>query len=169
MPETITMPKFYSNHEIAEMFGCTPEYIRKLKSTKKDELAGLWKNDGGDNETYWNEEGLNKLSELISTDKAKEFRAGQLARRTQEASAVDRAELYQNEVDENSTRTGKETASYKTGEGRYANLHTQFGVAIADRVGDEAFFEKVDEVVVSELLKKMNLGTINVETFFGKS
>ena len=167
MLETITVPKTYSNKEVAQILGCSEDYVRQLKNRNEEDLIDLWRKDG--TKTEWSQEGLDKLAELASTLEAKEYCRTALARRTQEAIAVDRAELYQNEVDENSTRTGKETASYKTGEGRYANLHTQFGVAIADRVGDEAFFEKVDEVVVSELLKKMNLGTINVETFFGKS
>lgn len=111
MTETITVTKFYSNREIVEILGCSPEYIRKLKSTKSEELKDYWRNDGADNETAWSEDGLNKLAEMMSTDKAKEFRAGKLARRTQEAIAVDRANY--SEVDQVPTRTGHEVNSYE--------------------------------------------------------
>jgi hypothetical protein len=173
MPETITVTKFYSNREIAEILGCTPEYIRKLKSTKKDELAGLWRNDGGGDETVWSEDGLNKLAELISTDKAKEFRAGALARRTEQAIAVDRAELNYPNPEQNSTRTGHEVNSYEikspVGEGgRYAGLTKRIGGAIADQMIDNGAIEEIDNAVIDGLLRGLSIGDINVKDLLSK-
>jgi hypothetical protein len=167
MNETITVTKFYSNREIAEILGCSPEYIRKLKSTKSEELREFWRNDGGDNETAWSEDGLNKLADLISTDKAKEFRAGKLARRTQEAIAVDRSELYQNEIDQAPTRTGHEVNAYEIkspiGEGgRYAGLPTKIGGAIATQMISNGAIDEIDNAVIEGLLKAMSIGDINV-------
>ncbi|MCA6509722.1 MAG: hypothetical protein IM596_07885 [Pseudanabaena sp. M051S1SP2A07QC] len=165
MPETITVTKFYSNREIAEILGCTPEYIRKLKSTKKDELAGLWRNDGGGDETVWSEDGLNKLAELISTDKAKEFRAGALARRTEQAIAVDRAEIsYQNDIDKSSTRTGSETTAYTINEGRYSQLPEKLGGAIVGQMVNDGAVERIDKAVISGLLRELNIGDIELQT-----
>ena len=166
MPETITITKFYSNREIAEILGCTPEYIRKLKSTKSEELREFWRNDAGDGETAWSEDGLNKLASMMSTPQAKEFCAGKLARRTQEAIAVDRSELYQNE-NEVSTRTGHEVSSYEikspTSEGgRYAGLPTKIGGAIAAQMVSGGAINEIDNAVVEGLLKAMSMGDINV-------
>ncbi len=182
MTETITMPKFYSNREIAEILGCSPEYIRKLKSTKKDELAGLWKNDTGDNETYWTEEGLNTLASMMSTPEAKDFCKGQLARRTQEAIAISRSEindeaiainddstLYQNEVQNTSTRTGQETTAYSTSEGRYSQLPEKLGGAIAGQMVNDGAIVRIDKAVVNGLLKGLNIGDIDIESLIGQN
>ena len=164
MIETITVPKFYSNREIAEILGCSPEYIRKLKSSKADELAGFWTNDSQSSETVWNEEGLHKFSELISTDKAKEFRAGKLARRTQEAIAVDRANY--GDAEEVSPRTGHEVNSYEVpnnNSGRYSGLTDKLGGAIATQMINDGAIGEIDKSVVTHLLKGMSIGDIDVE------
>ena len=170
MSETITMPKFYSNREISEILGCSPEYIRKLKSSKADELAGFWTNDNQSSETVWNEEGLHKFSELISTDKAKEFRAGKLARRTQEAIAVDRANY--GDAEEVSTRTGHEVNSYEVpnnNSGRYSGITKKIGGAIATQMINDGAIEQIDNAVIEGLLNGMKIGDINIEALLGKS
>jgi len=172
MLETITVPKTYSNKEIAEILGCSPEYVRKLKSTRKDELVNLWTESDG--ETSWTEEGLNVLASMMSTAQAKEYCAGALARRTQEAIAVSRAEtnqeaiavsesnnLYQN--DQSSTRTGTETAAYTINEGRYSQLPERIGGAIAGQMIGDGALERVDKAVVNGLLRGLNIGDIDVE------
>lgn len=165
MHETITVTKFYSNREIAEKLGCSPEYIRKLKSTKADELAGFWWNDGTD--TAWSEEGLNKLASMMSTPQAKEFCKNALAVRTSEAIAVDRAELNYPTPEQNSTRTGHEVNSYEVpnnNSGRYAGLTDKLGGAIAGQMIENGAIEEIDKSVVSHLLKGMNIGDIDVES-----
>ncbi|MEA5487482.1 MULTISPECIES: hypothetical protein [Pseudanabaena] len=165
--ETITVPNFRTNREVAEMFGCTPEYIRKLKSTKADELEGLWENNNPDGETTWNEEGVEKLSELIKTDKAKEYRASALARRTQEAIAVDRSELnYGESLD--SPRTGQDINSYEVPSptaqgGRYADLPEKMGDMISDRMIDDGAIARMDKRVATNLLKAANLSDIGID------
>jgi len=174
MLETITVPKTYSNKEIAEILGCSPEYVRKLKSTRKDELVNLWTESDG--ETSWTEEGLNVLASMMSTNQAKEFRAGQLARRTQEAIAVSRSEtnneaiavsdgsnIYQNEINNSSTRTGTETASYTINQGRYSQLPERIGGAIAGQMINDGALVRVDNAVVNGLLRGLNIGDIDVE------
>lgn len=172
--ETITVPNFRTNKEIAEMFGCTPEYIRKLKSTRAEDLAGLWDNNNPDGETVWTEEGVEKLSQMISTDKAKEYRAGALARRTQEAIAVDRAELnYANE--QTSTRAGHEVSSYEipnttASGGRYADMPERVGDMIGSTLADPEGIRRMDTQVVKSFLKAVNLSDINIdiEALLGK-
>ena len=167
MTETITMPKLYTNREVADLMGCSPEYVRKLKSTRKDELDGLWQVSETDKETYWTEEGLNVLASMMSTSQAKSFCAGQLARRTQEAIAVDRAELYQNN-DQVSTRTGNETTAYTINQGRYAQLPEKIGGAIAGQMINDGAVERIDKAVVSGLLRELNLGDdIDIQTLLG--
>lgn len=173
MPETITVTKFYSNREIAEKLGCSPEYIRKLKSTKADELAGFWRNDGGDNETAWSEEGLHKLASMMSTPQAKEFCKNALAVRTSEVIAVDRAELNYPNPEQNSTRTGHEVNSYEVkspvGEGgRYAGLTKRIGGAIADQMIDNGAIEEIDNAVIDGLLRGLSIGDINVKDLLSK-
>lgn len=168
MSEIITMPKFYSNREIAAILGCTPEYIRKLKSQKGDQLVGLWDNNNPEGETVWSEEGLEKLSELISTDKAKEFRASALARRTQEAIAVDRAELNYGDADESSPRTGHEVSSYElpnttASGGRYADLPERVGDAIGNTLADPEGIRRMDTQVVKSFLQAANLSDIGID------
>jgi len=173
MTETITMPKLYSNREIAEILGCAPETVRQVKSRKADQLEGLWSQDGS-SETVWTQEGLEKLSELINTEKSVEFRSSALARRTQEAIAINRSEtnqeiavsdnsnLYQN-IDQSSTRTGTETASYTINQGRYSQLPERIGGAIAGQTIGDGALERVDKAVVSGLLRGLNIGDIDVE------
>ena len=166
MPETITVAKFYSNREVSEILGCSPEYVRKLKSKNADELAGLWRNDGGDGETAWSEEGLNKLASMMSTPEAKKFCAGALTRRTQEAIAVDRAEIsYQNDQDV-STRTGTEVNTYAVNPtaqgGRYDALPTKMGTAIGDVLVDNGAVQQMDNAVMNRLLKELSIGEINL-------
>lgn len=167
MLETITMPKTYTNAEVAELMGCSPEYVRKLKSTRKDELEGLW--EVSDKETYWTEEGLNVLASMMSTSQAKSFCAGALARRTQETIAVDRAEIsYQNEVQNTSTRTGHETAAYTIKDGRYSQLEENLGGAIARQKIANGAVERIDRAVVNGLLSALNMGDdINLDSLFG--
>lgn len=180
MTETITVQKFYSNREIAEKFGCTAEYVRKLKSTRKDELAGLWTNDTGDNETCWTQEGLDKIASMMQTPQAKEYCASALARRAQEAIAITRSEtnqeaivtndsnLYQNDVDQSSTRTGRETAAYTINEGRYSQLPEKIGGAIATTMVNDGAIDRIDKAVVSGLLRELNLGDdIDIQTLLG--
>lgn len=181
MTETITMTRFYSNREVAEILGCKPEYVRKLKSTRKDELANLWRNDAGDNETFWTEEGLNVLASMMSTPQAKEYCAGALARRTQEAIAITRSEvsseaiatndsnLYQNS-DQSSTRTGHETAAYTINHGRYSGLEENLGDAIAKQKIANGAVKRIDAAVVSGLLRELNLGDdIDIGALLGKN
>ena len=162
MTETITIAKFYSNREISEILGCAPETVRQVKSRKADQLEGLWTQDGS-SETVWTQEGLEKLSELINTDKSQEYRASALTRRTQEAIAVDRAELYQNN-DEVSTRTGNETADYTINQGRYSELPEKLGGAIATQMINDGAVNRIDAAVVNGLLRNLNIGDIDVET-----
>jgi hypothetical protein len=157
MSEIITMPKFYSNRDISQLLGCSPEYVRKLKSTRKDELEGLWNNDNPDGETYWTQEGLDKIASMMQTPQAKEYCAGALARRTSEAIAVDRAELYQNN-EQASTRTGHETAAYTINEGRYSDLEENLGDAIADQKIANGAVKRIDAAVVKRLLNALNMG-----------
>ncbi|MFM7886735.1 MAG: hypothetical protein ACKPCM_08615 [Pseudanabaena sp.] len=165
--EMITIPKTYSNREIAEILGCAPETVRQVKSRKADQLEGLWSQDGS-SETVWTEEGLEKLAELINTEKSQQFRASALARRTQEAIAVDRAELYQNDIENSSTRTGHETAEYTINKGRYSQLPEKIGGAIAGQMVNDGAIERIDKAVVSELLRSLNLGDdIDIETLLG--
>lgn len=179
MLETITLPKTYSNKEIAEILGCAPETVRQVKSRKADQLEGLWSQDGT-SETVWTEEGLEKLSELIKTEKSQEFRSSALARRTAEAIAVSRAEtnqeaiainngstLYQNEIDNSSTRTGTETAAYTIKEGRYSQLPERIGGAIAGQMIGDGALDRVDKAVVNGLLRGLNIGDIDVEALLG--
>ncbi len=166
--ETITVVKFYSNREVAEVLGCTPEYIRKLKSTKKDELEGFWRNDSPDGETAWSEDGLNKLSELVKTDKAKDFRAGQLARGTQEAIAVDRSALNYPNESQSSTRTGQDINSYEVPSptasgGRYADLPERVGDAIGNTLADRDGIRRMDTQVVKSFLQAANLSDIGID------
>ena len=168
MTETITIAKFYSNREIAEILGCAPETVRQVKSRKADQLEGLWSQDGT-SETIWNQEGLEKLSELINTDKSQEYRASALTRRTQEAIAVDRAELYQNDIDNSPTRTGNETTAYTINEGRYSQLPEKLGGAIATQMINDGAVERIDKAVVKGLLSGLNVGDIDIEAFLGKS
>ena len=180
MTETITMPKLYTNREVADLMGCSPEYVRKLKSTRKDELDGLWQVSETDKETYWTEEGLNVLASMMSTSQAKSFCAGALARRTQEAIAITRSEtsseaiatndsnLYQNNVDQSSTRTGHETAVYTINQGRYSQLPEKIGGAIAGQMINDGAVKRIDAAVVSHLLRELNLGDdIDVEALLG--
>ncbi|TYQ29193.1 hypothetical protein PseudUWO311_03425 [Pseudanabaena sp. UWO311] len=165
--ETITVPNFRTNREVAEMFGCTPEYIRKLKSTKADELEGLWENNNPDGETTWTEEGVEKLSELIKTDKAKEFRASALTRRTQEAIAVDRAELN-HPSSQDSPRTDQEVSAYEIPSptaqgGRYADLPEKMGQAIGNRILDNDGLKRMDKAAAMTLLKAANLDNIGID------
>jgi len=171
MHETITVTKFYSNREIAEKLGCSPEYIRKLKSTKADELAGFWRNDGTD--TAWNEDGLHKLASMMSTPQAKEFCKNALALRTSEVIAVDRAELNYPTPEQNSTRTGHEVNSYEikspVGEGgRYAGLPKRIGGAIADQMIGNGAIEEIDNAVIDGLLRGLSIGDINVQELLRK-
>jgi hypothetical protein len=166
--ETITVPNFRTNREVAEMFGCTPEYIRKLKSTKADELEGLWENNNPDGETTWTEEGVEKLSELIKTDKAKEFRASALARRTQEAIAVDRSELNHPNESHSSPRTDQEVSAYEIPSptaqgGRYSDLPERMGTAIGNRILDDDGLKRMDKAAAMTLLKAANLGNIGID------
>lgn len=172
MHETITVTKFYSNREIAEKLGCSPEYIRKLKSTKADELAGFWRNDGTD--TAWSEDGLHKLASMMSTPQAKEFCKNALALRTSEVIAVDRAELNYPTPEQNSTRTGHEVNSYEikspVGEGgRYAGLPKRLGGAIADQMISNGAIEEMDNAVIDGLLRGLSIGDIDVQSLLRKS
>ncbi len=162
MLETITMPKFYSNREVAEILGVQAATIRQVKSRKADELAGLWENSNPDGETVWSEEGLAKLSEFIHTDASKEFRSGALARRTQEAIAVNRSELNYDDS-EISPRTGQETTAYTINEGRYSQLPEKIGGAIAGQMINDGAVERIDKTVVSTLLSHLNLGDIDID------
>ncbi|CAN1213521.1 DNA-binding protein [Tumidithrix helvetica PCC 7403] len=168
MSEIITMPKFYSNREVAEILGCAPETVRQVKSRKAEQVAGLWDNNNPDGETCWSEAGLNKLSELINTEKAKEFRAGALARRTQEAIAADRAALEYGNGD-NSLRTSQVSGTYEvqspTGEsGRYAGLTERLGAAIAGQMIAKGAIAEIDMAVVNGLLKGLEVGDIDVDS-----
>ena len=176
MLETITLPKTYSNKEIAEILGCAPETVRQVKSRKADQLEGLWSQDGT-SETVWTQEGLEKLSELINTEKSVQYRSSALARRTQEAIAVSRSEtnqeaiavsedpiLYQNNIDNSSTRTGHETAAYTINQGRYSQLEENLGGAIADQKIANGAVDRIDRAVVKGLLSALNMGDIDVES-----
>lgn len=159
MSEIITMTKFYSNREVAEILGLKPASIRVMKQRHADQLQGLWDNNNPDGETFWSQEGLEKLAEFSQTDEAKEFRSSALARRTQEAIAVDRAEIsYQNEVQNTSTRTGHETAAYTINHGRYSGLEENLGDAIAKQKIANGAIKRIDAAVVSHLLRELNLG-----------
>lgn len=171
--QIITMPKFYSNREVAEILGIKPATVRQIKARKADELAGLWENNNPDGETVWTQEGLDKISEFVNTDRAKEFRAGQLARRTSDAIAVDRAELNYSEVEQDSTRTGHEVNSYEikspVGEGgRYKGLTKRIGGAIADQMIDNGAIEEIDNAVIDGLLRGLSIGDINVKDLLRK-
>lgn len=183
MTETITMPKLYTNREVADLMGCTPEYVRKLKSTRKNELDGLWEVSETDKETYWTEEGLQVLAGMMSTSQAKSFCAGQLARRTQEAIAITRSEvndeaiainedstLYQNDINQSPTRTGQETPIYSINNGRYSRMPEQLADALSDRmVTDEDAVGRMDRRVAMNLLKAANLSEtgIDLNALFG--
>lgn len=41
MLETITVPKTYSNKEVAQILGCSEEYVRQLKNRNEEELIDL--------------------------------------------------------------------------------------------------------------------------------
>ncbi|MCA6524032.1 MAG: hypothetical protein IM596_19945, partial [Pseudanabaena sp. M051S1SP2A07QC] len=107
-------------------------------------------------------------------DKAKEYRAGALARRTQEAIAVDRAELnYANE--QTSTRTGHEVSSYEipnttASGGRYADMPERVGDMIGSTLADPEGIRRMDNQVVKSFLKAVNLSDINIdiEALLGK-
>ncbi|MCA6572107.1 MAG: hypothetical protein IM535_15010 [Pseudanabaena sp. M38BS1SP1A06MG] len=177
MSEIITMPKFYSNREVAEILGLKPASIRVMKQRHAEELKGLWDNNNPDNETVWTEEGLNKLSEFAQTEEAKNFRAGALARRTAEAIAIDRSELdepqseaiavnpnqYDLSTRTDSPRTGQQTTAYTINEGRYSQLPEKLGGAIAGKMVADGAIDRIDKAVVSGLLSELNIGDIDVE------
>lgn len=168
MSEIITMPKFYSNREVAEILGIQPATVRQIKSRKADELQGLWTNDNEDGETIWSQEGLDKIAELVNTDKTKEYRAGALARRTQKAIAVDRSELNYSHDSQSSTRTGHEVSSYELPDttasgGRYADLPEQVGDAIGTTLADSDGIHRMDVQVVKSFLRRANLSDVNID------
>lgn len=168
MLETITMPKLYTNDDVAKILGVESATIRQIKSRKVIELDGMWQIDQHDlkKTTYWTEEGLAKLSEFIQTNEAKQFRAGALARRTADAIAVNRNEQV-NELKydhiESSPRTTQENTAYKTNEGRYFQLPEKIGGAIADQMINDGALDRMDKAVVSKLLSQLNVGDIDVE------
>lgn len=164
MSEMITMPKFYSNREVAEILGIQPATVRQIKSRKAEQLDGLWRNDNDDGETLWSQEGLDKLAEFVNTDEAKQFRAGALARRTQEAIAVDRAEVSYQNNQEVSTRTGNDSAEYVVNQGRYSQLPEKIGGAIAGQMINDGAVERIDQAVVKGLLSSLNMGDIDLST-----
>jgi hypothetical protein len=181
MLETITMPKLYTNREVAEILGVQPATIRQVKSRRAAELTGLWRNDNDDGETVWSEEGLAKLAEFVHTDEAKQFRSSALARRTQEAIAIDRSEMIEPQSEAiintdtdydlsprtDSPRTTQESTAYKINEGRYSALPEKIGGAIAGQMINDGAVERIDKAVVSGLLSKLNIGDINVEALLG--
>lgn len=175
MSETITMPKFYSNREVAEILGLKPASIRVMKQRHSEELAGLWRNDSDDGETTWSQEGLEKLAEFSQTDEAKQFRSSALARRTQEAIAISRSEINQEAIAVNddstlyqnnqnvSTRTGHETTAYSINEGRYSQLPEKLGGAIASSMINDGAVDRIDKAVINGLLRELNIGDIDIE------
>lgn len=173
MLETITVPKLYTNEDVAKILGVESATIRQVKSRKIVELDGLWQTDASDvKKTYWTEEGLAKLSEFIQTNEAKQFRAGALARRTADAIAVNRNEQV-NEIQyddhvESSPRTSQENVAYKTNEGRYAQLPEQIGGAIASQLIDDGAKERIDKAVVSSLLRELSIGDIDIQALLSK-
>jgi hypothetical protein len=175
MSEIITMPKFYSNREVAEILGVQPATVRQIKSRKAEQLQGLWRNDNEDGETVWSQEGLDKLAEFVNTDEAKQFRAGALTRRTQDAIAVSRSEIsYQNNIDQSSTRTGHEVSSYEVKSpvaegGRYHGLPARIGDAIASQMVDKGAIDEIDNAVVDGLLRALDMGDIDIKTLLNKS
>ncbi|MCA6580475.1 MAG: hypothetical protein IM537_05905 [Pseudanabaena sp. M57BS1SP1A06MG] len=162
MSEIIAMPKFYSNREVAQILGLKPASIRVIKQRHAEELHGLWQNNNPDGETVWSQEGLEKLAELSQTEEAKNFRAGALARRTQEAIAIDRAsdqtKVANYTPQAEPPRTGQETTSYTISQGRYSGIENKIGGAIVDRMVDDGALERIDKAVVSGLLSKLNMG-----------
>jgi hypothetical protein len=173
MLETITMPKLYTNEDVAKILGVESATIRQVKSRKVIELDGMWQSDRDDlkKTTYWTEEGLAKLSEFIQTAEAKQFRSSALARRTAEAIAVDRSEQV-NEIQyddhvESSPRTSQQNTAYKTNEGRYSHLPEKIGGAIASQLIDDGAKERIDKAVVSGLLRELNIGDIDIEKLLG--
>ncbi len=182
MLETITMPKLYTNEDVAKILGVESATVRQVKSRKIIELDGLWQTDASDaKKTYWTEEGLAKLSEFIHTDASKEFRAGALARRTQEAIAIDRAEITEpqseaiavntNQYDlsprTDSPKTGQEPTAYKINEGRYSQLPEKIGGAIAGQMINDGAIDRIDKAVVNNLLSNLNIGDIDIQTLLG--
>lgn len=179
MLETITVPKTYSNKEIAQILGCSEDYVRQLKNRNEEALIDLWRKDG--TKTEWSQEGLDKLAELASTLEAKEYCRTALTRRTAEAIAITRSEineeaisinddqstLYQNEINDSSTRTGAETAAYTIQEGRYSQLPERIGGAIAGQMIGDGALDRVDKAVVNGLLRGLNIGDIDVEALLG--
>ena len=176
MLETITMPKLYTNDDVAKILGVESATIRQVKSRKTDELDGLWQTDASDaKKTFWTEEGLAKLSELIQTDEAKQFRSTALARRTQEAIAVDHAELNYPESQEISPRTGQEVSSYElpnttASGGRYADLPENIGDLVGTTLASQDGIRRMDTQVVKSFLKAANLSDIgiDIEALLGK-
>lgn len=172
MLETITVPKLYTNEDVAKILGVESATIRQVKSRRIVELDGLWQTDASDvRKTYWTEEGLAKLSEFIQTAEAKQFRSTALTRRTQDAIAVNRNEQmnelkYDDHV-ESSPRTTQENTAYKTNEGRYSQLPEQIGGAIADQMINDGALDRMDKAVVSKLLSQLNVGDIDVEALLG--
>jgi hypothetical protein len=180
MLETITVPKTYSNKEVAQILGCSEDYVRQLKNRNEEVLIDLWRKDG--TKTEWSQEGLDKLAELASTLEAKEYCRTALARRTQEAIAITRSEindetiainqdstLYQNEVQNTSTRTGHETTGYSTKDGRYSQLPEKLGGAIAGQMINDGAVDRIDKAVVNGLLRGLNIGDIDIESLIGQS
>ncbi|WP_434683996.1 hypothetical protein [Pseudanabaena minima] len=167
MSEMVTMsvPKTYSNKEIASILGCSEEYVRQLKNRNEEALIGLWGKDG--TKTEWTQEGLDKLAELANTLEAKEYRASALARRTAEAIAVDRAELNCPDS-QDSPRTGQEVSAYEIPSptakgGRYADLPEKVGTAIGNRILDNDGLKRMDKAAAMTLLKAANLGDIGID------
>lgn len=171
MSEIITMPKFYSNREVAEILGLKPASIRVMKQRHQEDLSGLWNNNNPDGETVWSQEGLEKLSEIATTEEAKQFRAGALARRTQEAIAIDRAndqtEVANYNPQTQPPKTGHETAAYTINQGRYSQLPEKLGDAIGDGLIQEDAVNRTDRAVMKRLLSELNIGDIDIEALLG--
>jgi hypothetical protein len=173
MLETITVPKTYSNKEVAQILGCSEDYVRQLKNRNEEDLIDLWRKDG--TKTEWSQEGLDKLAELASTLEAKEYCRTALARRTQEAIAVDRSELNYSSETQSSTRTGHEVSSYElpsptASGGRYANVPEQVGDAIGTALASPDGIRRMDTQVIKSFLQAVNLSDVNIdiETLLGK-
>lgn len=137
----------------------------------------IWRKDG--NKTEWSQEGLDKLASFANTLEAKEYCRSALARRTQEAItisraeanqeaiAIDNSELNYQEPNQNSTRTGNETAAYTIKEGRYSQLPEKLGGAIAGRMIEDGALKRIDNAVVNGLLSGLNIGDIDIQTLLG--
>jgi len=173
MLETISVSKSYSNSEIAKILGCKEEYVRQLKARNEEALEGLWSKDG--NKTEWTQEGLDKLAELAQTLEAKAYRDSALARRTQEAIAVDHADLNYSDGQESSPRTGQEVSSYElpsttASGGRYADLPETLGDMVGTTLASQDGVRRMDTQVVKSFLKAANLSDIgiDIEALLGK-